>query len=237
VLRSTGVKVNRRWREGPEARFTGNTLLRITGRFRATREKIVSTYCILTGAGAFAIVESSRSRDAARSTGEERHKGWMPDPARSRWIERRAGIGFTMSTQRRASRMVPAMKTDRAGLWRLTAPLMSILWLAWVWLCDRDGQSQSAVADRKATNSLLPDHDNETLATWDGDTGSAPPGRTGVGSGSGLRVSHRSSLKYVPNLLPIRAQLPITLPIAPAGEVRWAERHDGKRDLYFQHAA
>jgi hypothetical protein len=27
------------------------------------------------------------------------------------------------------------------------------------------------------------------------------------------------------------------LPIAPAGQVRWAERHDGKRDLYFQHAA
>ena len=30
---------------------------------------------------------------------------------------------------------------------------------------------------------------------------------------------------------------PPTLPQAPAGEVRWAERHDGKRDLYFQHAA
>jgi len=159
----------------------------------------------------------------------------MPDPARSRWIERRAGIGFTMSTQRRASRTVQAMKTDRMELWRLTAPLMSIVWLAWVWLYACDESSQIAVTDRKATNSLHSDHDNETLASQNNGSGSAPPGR--VSAGPHLRVSHRLSLRYVPNLLPVRAHLPATLPLAPAGEIRWAERHDGKRDLYFQHAA
>lgn len=175
----------------------------------------------------------------------------MPDPARSRWIERRAGIGFTMSTQRRASRAISAISTDRAEIRRLTAPLMSIIWLAWAWLstpatktCRRgprlracDEPSQSADTDWKATNSLLSDHDNETFASQNNPLKSAPPGWVRSGSSLGLRVSHRSSLSYVPNLLPDRAHLHTTLPIAPAGEVRWAERHDGKRDLYFQHAA
>jgi hypothetical protein len=175
----------------------------------------------------------------------------MPDPARSRWIERRAGIGFTMSTQRRASRMISAINIDRVENRRLTAPLMSIIWLAWAWLstpatktCRRgprlracDETSQTAVTDRKATNSLLSDRLNETLASQDNGSGSAPPGRIGSVFPSRLRVSHRSSLRYVPNLLPVCAHLRPTLPIAPAGEFRWAERHDGKRDLYFQHAA
>lgn len=160
----------------------------------------------------------------------------MPDPARSRWIERRAGIGFTMSTQRRASRMHPAIATDRREFRRLTAPLMSIILLAWAWLCAGDETSQTPITVRKATNSLLSDRQNETLAPHDHGSGSAPPGPARR-SPSRLRVSHRSSLRYVPNLLPIRAHLHSTLPIAPAGEVRWAERHDGKRDLYFQHAA
>ena len=171
------------------------------------------------------------------STSEERHERRMPDPARSRWIERRAGIGFTMSTQRRASRKILAIRIDRGEIRRLTAPLMSIIWLAWVWLRVCDKESQMAVTNRKATNSLLPDHDIETLASQSNGSGSAPPGRASASSPTGLRVSHRLSLRYVPNLLPVRAHLPATLPIAPAGEVRWAERHDGKRDLYFQHAA
>jgi hypothetical protein len=163
--------------------------------------------------------------------------GWMPDPARSRWIERRAGIGFTMSTQRRASRKISAINIDRLEIRRLTAPLMSIIWLTWAWLCAGDETSHTAITDRKATNSLLSDRQNETLATQDNASGSAPPGRIGSVFPSGLRVSHRSSLRYVPNLLPVRAHLHPALPIAPAGEFRWAERHDGKRDLYFQHAA
>ena len=161
----------------------------------------------------------------------------MPDPARSRWIERRAGIGFTMSTQRRASRMISAISLDRAEFRRLTAPLMSIIWLAWVWLRFCEEESQTVVTDWKATNSLLSDRQKEILASQDNGSGSAPPGHIRSVFPSGLRVSHRSSLRYVPNLLPVCAHLHPTLPIAPAGEFRWAERHDGKRDLYFQHAA
>jgi len=177
--------------------------------------------------------------------------GRMPDPARSRWIERRAGIGFTMSTQRRASRKVSAISTDRAEIRRLTAPLMTIIWLAWAWLATPatktsrrgprsracDETSQTAVAERKATNSLLPDHQDETLAGSSNCSGSAPPGRVSAGPPLGVLGSHRSSQRHVPNPLPVRAHRSTTLPIAPAGEVRWAERHDGKRDLYFQHAA
>jgi hypothetical protein len=160
----------------------------------------------------------------------------MPDPARSRWIERRGRIGFTMSTQRRASRMLPAMKTDRAGLRSLTAPLMSIIWLAWAWLVS-DGSTPQEATFRQATNSLLSDRHNETLARLNNRSGSPPPGWVGVVASCGLRVTQRSSLRHVPRFLPSRAHLHTTLPIAPAGEVRWAERHDGKRDLYFQHAA
>ena len=173
----------------------------------------------------------------------------MQYPARSRWIKRRGRIGFTMSTQRRASRTVPAIEAHRIGLRFLTAPLMSIIWLTWAWLRAREEASRGTVTDREATNSLLSDHHNETLAWLDSRTGS-PPGAPRVKLGrrtprcdlsdrgySGLRVSHWSSLTYVPNLLPVRAHLQTTLPIAPAGKDRWAERHDGKRDLYFQHAA
>jgi len=38
-----------------------------------------------------------------------------------------------------------------------------------------------------------------------------------------------------PNFLPSRLNPP--LPEIPAGQRRWAERYDGKRDLYFLHAA
>ena len=180
------------------------------------------------------------------------------------WTERRAGIGFTMSTQRRASRTVSAIDTDRERFWRVTAPLMSIIWLAWDWLttpttrncrrglglttpatksCRRgpglgvcDESSQAPVTERTATNSLLSDRLNDILASRGNGSGAAPPGRTRSIFSSSLRVSHWSSLRYVP-ILPVRAHLHTTLPFAPAGEVRWAERHDGKRDLYFQHAA
>ena len=161
----------------------------------------------------------------------------MPDPARSRWNERRAGIGFTMSTQRRASRMIPSINTGRVEIRRLTAPLMSIIWLAWAWFGFCDEKSQAAVADRKATNSLLSDRQKEILASLESRSGSPPSGRSGDPSPSGLRVPLRSSLSHRPRFLLVRAHLRTTLPIAPAGEVRWAERHDGKRDLYFQHAA
>lgn len=160
-----------------------------------------------------------------------------------------------MSTQRRASQTIAAIEVDRAGVWHgITAPLMSIIWLAWAWLMYGDQESRTMSTDWEATNSLLSDYRNETLASQES-LAVSPPGATaatapplghpapasrwrarGLSGPSNLRVTHRSSLRHVP-ILPVRAHLHTTLPIAPAGEVRWAERHDGKRDLYFQHAA
>jgi hypothetical protein len=154
-----------------------------------------------------------------------------------------------MSTQRRASRMNGAIEKDRADVWLRTAPLMSIIWLAWAWLLRFDGlskqaanlrpsdQRQSPGAPRcEATDSLQRDHRNEKLAWLDGRLGSPPVGGAEPGGQSGRRVTQRSWLRHF-SILPFRAYLPSTLPQFPAGEVRWAERHDGKRDLYFQHAA
>lgn len=130
-----------------------------------------------------------------------------------------------------------------------TAPLMSIFWLAWAWfttpaaricrrgprcLC-RDERSQASTL-RMATNSLPSDYRFETFAGHES-LSSSPP-QVGAG-GRGFTVppgTHRSSPPHIPSL-PVRTHLHPTLPKAPAGEVRWAERHDGKRDLYFQHAA
>jgi hypothetical protein len=173
----------------------------------------------------------------------------VQNPARSRWTVRRAGLGSKMSTQRRASRTTPAMEIHRFGFRQLTAPLMSIIWLAWAWLLSFDGSLGEAV-DRVATNSLLSDTHDETLARLDSRLGSPSPGdisatntcrrdSRAVAEVRGLlllRAAHRSSFRHV-SILPVRTHLHSTLPIAPAGQDRWAERHDGKRDLYFQHAA
>jgi hypothetical protein len=191
---------------------------------------------------------------------------------RSRWTERRAGLG-SMSTQRRANRTTAAIEIDRADVRRrwfrgcmeragisvsaartgsalasyITAPLVSIIWLAWAWFsipatrvrqrgprsCDERPRAETF---RVATNSLLSDHCNEVFA-GPGSLFGSPP-RDGAG-GCRLPVPQatpRSSLSRIP-ILPVRTRLRPTLPKAPAGEVRWAERYDGKRDLYFQHAA
>ncbi len=166
-----------------------------------------------------------------------------------------------MSTQRRANRTTPAIDNDRAGVWfrwfrgcmehagasvsaaqtssilasLRTAPLMSIVWLAWAWLRRCDEKSQTSTF-RVATKSLPSDTCFETFAGLGSLRGSPP--RKGAG-GRGLsvqRVTRMLSPRHIP-IIPVRARLQTTLPQAPAGLVRWAERHDGKRDLYFQHAA
>jgi hypothetical protein len=139
-----------------------------------------------------------------------------------------------MSTQRRASRMTAAIEIDRADVRRRTAPLMSIIWLAWAWLLSFDTTSEEAV-DREATDSLHSDHRNEIIARLDSRSSSPPSGRTHLRRQTRPRVT-QTLLSNV-SILPVRAHLHITLPQFPAGEVRWAERYDGKRDLYFKHAA
>ena len=148
-----------------------------------------------------------------------------------------------------ASGIPPQRQRSVAGDPGITAPLMSIIWLAWAWLHTCDERSRAAIV-RDATNSLHSDCHNESLAWLDSRSGSPPSGATpttrtrrrgpqceaGVRVPSAQRVTRRSSFRHIAPL-PVRTRLHSTLPQAPAGEIRWAERYDGKRDLYFQHAA
>lgn len=52
----------------------------------------------------------------------------------------------------------------------------------------------------------------------------------------GRRAAHRYSLPPI-SILSGSAESHPALPQAPAADCRWAERHDGKRNLYLQHAA
>ncbi len=166
-----------------------------------------------------------------------------------------------MSTQRRANRTTPAIDNDRAAVWfrwlrdcmeragisipeartgsalasLTTAPLMSIVWLAWAWLHSCDETSQTSTS-RVATNSLPSDTCFETFAGLGSLRGSPPRQGAGDRRLSVPQATRMSSPLHIPNI-PVRAGLQTTLPQAPAGRVRWAERHDGKRDLYFKHAA
>jgi len=187
-------------------------------------------------------------------------KGFNIRP-RSWWTERRAGLG-SMSTQRRANRTAPAIENDCADVRRrwfgdcgkragisipdlrtcgelasyLTAPLMSVLWLIWE-LLQAFGQVPEEAIERVATNSLLSDHRFETFAGSERFSSSPPQLGTGGSRLSVLPSTHRSSPPRILPVLPSRSNIRRPLPQAPAGEVRWAERYDGKRDLYFQHAA
>jgi hypothetical protein len=122
-----------------------------------------------------------------------------------------------------------------AGVSGITAPLMSIIWLAWAWLSSC-GERSHASTFRVATNSLYTDRRFETFAGHE-NLSSSPPRDGADGSRLSVQRSARRSSPPHISILPVRSRLRHTLPQAPAGEVRWAERHDGKRDLYFQHAA
>lgn len=157
---------------------------------------------------------------------------------------RPAGLG-SMSTQRRVNRShADGMRRvggleqgstfptrfDHRRVHGLTAPLMPIIWLVWAWLFSRE------TTIWVATKSLFSDYRISALAGNISRRSSPPPGERGSLAAYFPRTAHRSSLPHIP-ILPVRTRLHPTLPNAPAGEVRWAERHDGKRDLYFQHAA
>ena len=180
-----------------------------------------------------------------------------------------------MSTQRRANRTTPAIDNDCAAVWfrwfrgcgehagtsvpavktrsiltsLRTAPLMSIVCLAWVWLKTCDERSQESIDHHPsdedlspgapgwvATNSLHSDTCFETFAGLGSLRGSPPRQGAGDRRLSVPQATRMSSPLHIPNI-PVRARLQATLPQAPAGRVRWAERQDGKRDLYFKHAA
>ena len=159
-----------------------------------------------------------------------------------------------MSTQRRANRITPATEIDRADVRRRwfrgcggragntipetrtgsklasvsTAPLMSIIWLAWAWLFSCDVLSQGT-ANRVATNSLLSDHCNETFAGLGSLFGSPP--RDGVGGRRLLGSAGYAQVIPSAHSRPIRPHAsPPHLAAGPSrrnplgGKARWQKR-------------
>lgn len=152
-------------------------------------------------------------------------------------------IGF-MSTQRRASRWrrtngtvraeeleqicsASGTRYSRAVAHGGTAPLMSIVWLAYAWF---------HLIEWLVTNSLLSDLCFGMHVRLGIRSVSPPQGGAGRRWEAATQATHRSSLPHIATI-PARTRLHPTLPQAPAGKRRWAERYDGKRNLYFQHAA
>ena len=104
-----------------------------------------------------------------------------------------------------------------------TAPLVSILWSAFAWMATKFLRSDYLLG-QLVRPVLKADR-----------RGSAPP-RVPNRAALGTQASPRSSLPHIP--YPSGSpRLRPTLPHAPAGHRRRAERYDGKRDMYFQHAA
>jgi hypothetical protein len=115
------------------------------------------------------------------------------------------------------------------------APLLSILWSALAWA---------------ATKFLHSDHQFRQLVRPSpvADRRGLPPPRVRSRAAMGKQASPRSSIphiSYPSGLVSIHRTLPLGStgpldpvgPQAPAGYRRRAERYDGKRDMYFQHAA
>jgi len=161
-------------------------------------------------------------------------------------------IGF-MSTQRRASRTQRVHRTNREAMKGLTssdfgtrfglaiangatAPLMSIMWIAWAWLLQGGAKASRGAQAGMATGSLLSDYRFRTIARLASRCGSPPSRAAGYSGDSVRRAIHWSSRLHIPQHSS-RARLHRSLPHAPAGESRWAERYDGKGNLHIQHAA
>ncbi len=170
-----------------------------------------------------------------------------------RWFRGCGGRTGISIPETRTSNLLASAPPQRqrpvAGGPDITAPLMSIIWLAWAWFStsatrtSRRGcrwlfsdERSRASTFRVATDSLHSDRRFETFAGLESLSSSPPRGGAGGGRLHVQRGTHRSSPPHI-SILPVRSHLRHTLPQAPAGEVRWAERHDGKRDLYIQHAA
>jgi hypothetical protein len=157
-----------------------------------------------------------------------------------------------MSTQKRVNRSQQTRCTDRMGAGCIplpgpiaryvcaaakgrTAPMMSILWSALVWVATKFLHSDYHI--RQLGQPLLK-----------ADRRGSPPPRVacraplGRQTALGKQASPRSSIPHISypsgseRLHRILPHGPIG-PQAPAGSNRRAERYDGKRDLYFQHAA
>ena len=140
-------------------------------------------------------------------------------------------IGF-MSTQRRANRWQRTGSTKRAAVLEISFPapvVRSVRALA------NGGTAPPLYGAWLATNSLQLDHRFLQLAGQEIRRGSPPPG-PGHHTKYSYPATHGSSLRHIP--FPSGStRLHLTLSQDPTGNCRRAERYDGKRDLYLQHAA
>ena len=142
----------------------------------------------------------------------------------------RAGVGCVPFPAQIARYVCAAAKGE-------TAPLLSILWSAMAWV---------------ATKFLHSDHHKRQLVrpVLAADRRGSPPPRVRSRAALGKQASPRSSLPHITypaGFASIHRTLPqgATGPHGPIGPQSWdvrrgglrAERYDGKRDMYFQHAA
>jgi hypothetical protein len=125
----------------------------------------------------------------------------------------------------------------------VTAALRLTFWSMWAYFHPGDEHLSPGAAEWLATKFLQADlqiRQAVRLVFTAERTGSPPSFRTGRPlhwlAALGAPVSPRSSLPPIP--FPSgHSCLHLTLPQAPVAEQRRAERYDGKRDLYFLHAA
>ena len=155
-------------------------------------------------------------------------------------------VGF-MSTQKREDPSTPATTTSRRGSWGWqhmscteragvarhvcaaakgqTAPLMSIFWSAVAWL---------------VTKFLQPDRPDRQLARprLSAEHRGSPPPLVRSRVSLTKQASPRSSNPHIPDPSgPVRLRPPLPQFRAARHGGRRTERYDGKRDMYFQHAA
>jgi hypothetical protein len=127
-----------------------------------------------------------------------------------------------------ASQALPQRQRAVAEGPGITAPLMSIIWLAWAWFRSCDERSQASTF-RVATKSLHTDHRFETFAGYESLSSSPPPGGAG-----GCRLP--SPAKHAPVIASAHPHPPRPLASPPrlaagpsrrsplGGKARWQKR-------------
>jgi len=152
-------------------------------------------------------------------------------PARS-GMDRRPGRIECMSSQRRESRWQRNECANREGAdgRRSPAPVTRFHRAT-----ASDGTARPDNSALLVTNSLQKDLRVSRIVSEDSGSWLGIPGPA-VSTCCTLAEPARSSLLPI-SFLSGSARIQVTLPQAPAGTRRWAERYDGKGNLYFKHAA
>jgi hypothetical protein len=159
-----------------------------------------------------------------------------------------------MSTQRREVGCPKAMNNYRQGSrdrWQQTTCTDRVDGLGRIWLLFMawfvraiatvgtapPQEASSLPTAWTATDSLQSDHTSKFVRQDLRRTSrSSPPLGAGRYAITGIPVTRRSSLRLTPPPSELLSILPPS-PYHPAGQCRWTERYDGKRDLHFLNAA